>query len=58
MTPPDVHSSAGVDRTAAAGMAQQEKQIERHSSASLRAGFSFAAQREETYRTGCGREGN
>ena len=42
MTPPDVHSSVGIDRTVAAGMAQQEKRIGRHSSASLRAGFSFA----------------
>lgn len=47
MTPPDVHSSAGIDRTAAAGMAQQEKRIGQHPSASLQAGFSFAAQKGE-----------
>ena len=47
MTPPDVHSSAGIDRTAAAGMAQQEKRIGQHPSASLQAGFSFAVQKGE-----------
>ena len=32
-------------RTAAAGRSQKEKQIERHSSVSLRAGFSFTVRK-------------